>query len=160
MLNRFKQFEKIVRRTFPSVTEQEGSREIYIHPFDARNINPKVQAVARKLFDDGHYAQATFEVFKFIDKEIQRHSNIQETGFKLMMQAFGGDSPSITLTKMSNTTEEDEQKGFQFLFAGSMLAIRNPRGHEYSLRDDIDLCLDHLGLASLLIRKLEEMGYI
>ena len=135
-------------------------REAYAHPFDIRNINPKIQNVARELFDDGHYAQATFEVFKFIDKEIQKHSNIQDTGFKLMMQAFGGDKPSISVTKMSNVSQVDEQKGFQFLFAGSMLAVRNPRGHEYSIKDDIDLCLDHLGLASLLIRKLEETGYI
>lgn len=159
MLNKFERFEKIVRKTFTHAIQQDVNEPL-AHPFDVRNINPKIQDVAKELFDDGHYAQATFEVFKFIDKEIQKHSNIQETGFKLMMNAFGGEAPSITVTKMSNATEIDEQKGFQFLFAGSMLAVRNPRGHEYSMKDDIDLCLDHLGLASLLIRKLEEARYI
>jgi uncharacterized protein (TIGR02391 family) len=159
MPTRFERFEKIARLTFTHSLHRDVL-ESYTHPFDARNINPKLQNVARELFDNGHYAQATFEVYKFIDKEIQKHSSIQETGFKLMMQAFGGNPPSISLTKMSNATDEDEQKGFQFLFAGSMLAIRNPRGHEYSIKDDIDLCLDHLGLASLLIRRLEETGYV
>jgi len=76
----------------------------------------------------------------------------------LMMQAFAGSPPPIKLNSLATTTENDEQKGVQFLFAGSMLAIRNPRGHEHSLRDDPDLCLDHLSLASMLLRRLEEAG--
>jgi hypothetical protein len=44
------------------------------------------------------------------------------------------------------------------LSAGAMLAIRNPRGHE-NLIDTPDRCLDHLSLASLLIRRLEESRY-
>ncbi len=159
MPNEFEKFESIVRKTPPRATRQE-EYEPSLHPFDTRNISPKLPNVVRELFDNGHYAQATFEAFKFKDKEVQRHSNIQETGFKLMMQAFGGNPASIMLTKMSTLTEEDEQKGFQFLFAGSALAIRNPRGHEYSIKDDIDLCLDHLTVSSILLRKLEEVGLI
>ena len=52
-------------------------------------------------------------------------------------------------------SEKDEQKGFQFMFAGSVSAIRNPRGHEVSLADPIDLCLDHLSVASMLLRRME-----
>jgi uncharacterized protein (TIGR02391 family) len=77
-----------------------------------------------------------------------------------MMQVFAESSPAIKLTPNSTTSEKDEQKGYQFLFAGSILVIRNPRGHEYSLKDSPDLCLDHLALASLLLRRLETAGYI
>ncbi len=48
------------------------------------------------------------------------------------------------LFKHRHTSEKDEQKGFQFLFAGSVLAIRDPRGHEYNFVDSPDKCLDHL----------------
>lgn len=129
------------------------------HPFDERNIHPKLPQVVRNLFDNGHYAQATFEAFKFLDKEVQRHSGSIENGFKLMMQVFGSDSPIIPLTPLSTTSELDEQKGYQFIFAGSVLAIRNPRGHEFSVMDSPDKCLDHLGLVSLLLRRLEEAGF-
>ena len=53
-------------------------------------------------------------------------------------------------------TDESEQEGYKFLFAGAVLAIRNPRGHKTAVKDDPDLCLDHLGFASMLLRKLDD----
>lgn len=151
-------FEAIVRRA-GRYTEARSEPSGGTHPFDDRDIHPGLPATVRKLFDDGHYAQATFEAFKFVDKEIQRNSKLSESGFKLMMQAFSGTSPAIQLTPLLTTSERDEQKGFKFLFAGSVLAIRNPRGHEVSLPDGPDQCLDHLSLASLLLRRLDESGF-
>jgi uncharacterized protein (TIGR02391 family) len=151
-------FERVVRRANRFTTarsEPAGG----LHPFDERNIHPKLARVAGDLFDNGHYAQATFEAYKFLDKEVQRHSNLAESGVKLMMQGFAANSPRIQLTPLSTTSEKDEQKGYQFIFAGAALAIRNPRGHEFSIQDSPDTCLDHLSLASLLLRRLEESGF-
>ena len=158
MLNRLKRFELITRNSH-AVTERPEQERLGFHPFDVRNIHPRLPPVVKELFDDGHFAQATFEAFKYVDKEVQRFSGSQESGFKLMMQVFAGNPPAISLTKMSNTSEQDEQKGYQFIFAGSALAIRNPRGHEYGVKDDPDRCLDHLSLASLLLRRLEDSDY-
>jgi len=151
-------FENIVRRASAFTTHSEKSPE-FIHPFDMRDIHPKLPENVRDLFDDGHYPQATFEAFKFIDKEVQRLSAEIESGVKLMMKVFSNTSPILTLTPCSSISDQDEQKGYQFLFAGSILAIRNPRGHEYSVKDDPDICLDHLSLASVLLRRLEKAGY-
>jgi len=139
-------------------SEGRPERAEDVHPFDSRDIHPKLPQVVRDLFDDGHYAQATFEAFKYIDKEIQRLSGNLESGFKLMMKVFPENSPLIQLTPCMTSSEKDEQKGYQFLFAGSILAIRNPRGHEHSVKDDPDTCMDHLSLASLLLRRLEKSG--
>lgn len=127
-----------------------------LHPFDRRNIHGSLPPKVRELFDDGHYSESTFEAFKFIDKEIQRLSGTHESGFKLMMAVLPENNPLVSFTPCSTTSEKDEQKGYQFLFAGSVLCIRNPRGHEYGLSDSVDKCLDHLSLASLLLRRLEE----
>ncbi|MCI0565087.1 MAG: TIGR02391 family protein [Nitrososphaera sp.] len=154
----FRRFEWIVRRA-GQFTEARGESQGGLHPFEERNIHPGLPIVVRRLFDDGHYSQSTFEAFKFIDKEVQRHSRSEEAGFKLMMQVLSETSPAIRLTALTNTSDKDEQKGFQFLFAGSVLAIRNPRGHEVAVSDAPDQCLDHLGLASILLRRLEESGY-
>jgi len=151
-------FENIVRRAY-QFTETEAESLQAQHPFDDRNIHQAFPNIVRQLFDDGHYSQATFEAYKFIDKEIQRISGLSEAGFKLMMQVFANNSSAIQLTPNSNTSEKDEQKGYQFLFAGSVLAIRNPRGHEYSVKDSPDLCLDHLALASMLLRRIENAGH-
>lgn len=48
---------------------------------------------------------------------------------------------------------------YRFIFAGAIVAIRNPGGHEITLSDDPDVCLDHLAFASLLLRRLERSGY-
>ena len=150
-------FEDVVRRA-AQFTEAPIMPLGGLHPFEERNVHPRLPIIVKQLFDDGHYAQATFEAYKFVDKEVQRFSGITESGYKLMMQVFAAESPAIKLTDLSSETKKNEQKGFQFLFAGSVLAIRNPRGHEYAVADSPDQCLDHLSLASLLLRRLEEAG--
>lgn len=150
-------FETVVRRASKFAYAEEPRSDVQ-HPFEARNIHPLLPQIVRQLFDNGHYSQATFEAYKFVDKEVARLAGITESGFKLMMSVFAGTSPRIKLTDCSTTSEQDEQKGYQFLFAGSMLAIRNPRGHEYSLQESPDECLDNLTLASLLLRKIESVG--
>jgi uncharacterized protein (TIGR02391 family) len=110
------------------------------------------------LFDDGYFSQATFEACKFLDREVQRLAKSTESGWQLMMEAFGSASPPVRLNALLTTSEKDEQDGFKFLFGGATRGIRNPRGHD-PIRDDPDLCLDHLGLISLLLRRLEDAGY-
>jgi uncharacterized protein (TIGR02391 family) len=151
-------FEKIVRRAF-LFTSAAPEAERMLHPFDKRNVHHALPSKVKKLFDDGHYAESTFQAFKFVDKTIQKLSTAKGSGFKLMMTALNDESPLVQLTACKTETEKNEQKGYQFLFAGSMLAIRNPRGHEYDIEDSPDICLDHLSLASVLLRKLEQSGY-
>lgn len=154
----FPKFENIVRRAY-QFTDTEAENLQAQHPFDERNVHQSLPDIVKRLFDDGHYSQSTFEAFKFVDKEVQRLSAASKSGFELMMQVFAESSPTIQLTPNLTTSEKNEQKGYQFLFAGSILAIRNPRGHEYSIKDSPDLCLDHLALASMLLRRLENAGY-
>lgn len=154
----FSVFESAVRRAH-AYTSARDSKDINEHPFVSRNISTDIPSVVKELFDNGHYSQATFEAYKFLDKEIYRHSKISKSGFQLMMDALGGASPAVRLTPMLTTSQQDEQKGYQFIFSGAILAIRNPRGHEHSLVDDPDTCLDHLALASMLIRRLVDAGY-
>lgn len=151
-------FEAIVRSAY-KFTDSPSAEVSSTHPFQVRNIHPRVPAVVKTLFDDGHYAQATFEAMKFLDKEIQRHSRNADFGSSLMMKVFGGNVPVLRLTPMKNGSDQSEQEGYKFLFAGAMLAIRNPRGHEFGVTDDPDRCLDHLAFVSMLLRRLEEAGY-
>lgn len=152
-----KRFEQIVRRTH-AFTEAESRAESEEHPFDSRNIHPDLPADVRTLFDDGHYSHATFEALKFLDEEVQRISSESDFGKTLMMRVFGGTPPKLQLNPGMTPTEKSEQEGYKFLFAGTMAGIRNPRGHQTGVRDDPDTCLDHLSLASMLLRKLEDAG--
>ncbi len=153
MSDPFSVFERFVRDA-KHVGQRNLSELREVHPFDERNIHPDIAAVSLKLFDDGHFSQATFEAFKLLDKKVQDVSGSQESGHKLMMTAFNEASPRIKLNDLSTASDKDEQMGFRFVFAGSMSAIRNPRAHDIRA-DPIDLCLDHLSFASVLLRTIE-----
>ncbi|MCX6094062.1 MAG: TIGR02391 family protein [Candidatus Bipolaricaulota bacterium] len=155
----FSAFERLVR-TAHRFTEARSLPRGGLHPFDERNIHAGLPAVVRELFDDGHYSQATFEAYKYVDEVVQRLSGLNESGFKLMLRAFDEASPLVQLTSLSTQSETDEQHGYRFIFAGSVMAIRNPRGHKHSVVDTPDQCLDHLALASMLLRRLEEAGLV
>ena len=147
-------FERIARAASElSYGAEEESEQT--HPFDERNIHPELSKVSLKLFDNGHYSQATFEAFKYLDNQVKKFSGINESGQKLMMAAFADSNPKIRLTPLSTQSEIDEQQGYRFIFAGSMSAIRNPRGHDITA-DPIDRCLDHLSFASVLLRRLAD----
>lgn len=158
MVDFLSQFEKITRNSFQfsESTEEVGT----LHPFDERNVHVEIADVCRQLFDNAHYSQATFEAYKLLDKKIQMHSGLAEAGMKLMMQAFNEKHPLVKLTPLANTSEVDEQNGYKFLFSGGVMAIRNPRGHEVRVDESPSECLDHLGLASLLLRRIEKSGYV
>lgn len=147
-------FEVVVRKA-ASVTEARSEPVGGTHPFDERDIHNKIHSTSKKLFDDAHYAQATFEAYKMLDKEVAALAKSDESGTKLMMNAFSEQHPLIRLTDLSNQSEKDEQQGYKFIFSGSVMAIRNPRGHEYGIKDTPTDCLDHLSLASMLLRRLE-----
>ena len=153
-------FEALVREAH-LYTEAETSPEPEsgLHPFDVRNIHPELPAKTRSLFDDGYYAEATFEAFKFIEAEVKRIAKVKGAGgFGLMMEALNEANPKIKLTALTTDSDVDEQKGFRHMFAGAQSAIRNPRGHEYGLADAPDECLDHLSVASVLLRRLDDAG--
>ena len=156
---KLEQFERFVRQAYLISDAGEASKSP-LHPFDTRNLHTGFPAKVRELFDNGHYSESTFEAFKYIDKEVGRFGKVRESGFKLMMTAFDENNPTVKLTPLIDISHVDEQKGFRFMFAGATLAIRNPRGHEHSFRDDVDTCLDHLAFATLLLRRLEQAGYV
>lgn len=157
MTDRFTLFERFSRRAheLDQSTDDLGGPE---HPFDARNIHPGLPTVVRTLFDSGHYSQATFEAFKFLEKEVKRHGGLTQIGKTLMMKAFAEDSPVIPLNALTTETDKVEQEGYRFIFAGGILAIRNPRGHEVIV-DDVDSCLDHITFVSMLLRRLAAAGF-
>lgn len=154
MADEVSQFETIARRS-PTYSERQSTSAHGSHPFELRGLHPRVSDVTLHLFDDGHYAQATFEAFKLIEQEVRKMARSSKSGQALMMSAFQRKCPKIQLTEMNNQSELDEQEGFKFLFAGAFLAIRNPRGHEVGVDESLDDCLDHLSLASLLLRRLD-----
>lgn len=157
MADAFSSFQEIVRKLADLPAPENSRSEIEeLHPFDARNIHTEVARVTRQLFDDGHYSHATFEAFKLIEKIVKNLSGVSETGRRLMMIAFNEKDPKIELTSLSTEIKKSEQEGYKFIFSGTAMAIRNPRGHEVNNDETMGQCLDHIGLASFLLRLLND----
>jgi len=151
-------FFDFVRKT--TISKSMDSDENVVHPFDRRDIHPKLPQKVRNLFDDGYYHDSTFTAFKYIDCLVNFLSGVKESGVKLMMRVFDENNPVIKLNKLSSTSDMDEQKGYRSLFSGAVMALRNPRGHIVHMADDPDECLDYLSFASLLLRRLEQSGIV
>lgn len=93
MADDFQRFERIVRNAHV-FTEGDAGIGSTVHPFEERNIHSDLPLQVRKLFDNGHYAQATFEALKYLDEEVQRISADQDYGKSLMMRVLGGNPRS------------------------------------------------------------------
>jgi uncharacterized protein (TIGR02391 family) len=160
---KLERFEHVARslgsRTPPPARISDPSEAVEPHPFETRNIHPDLPKKVRSLFDDGHWEQAVFEAFKYIEKEVKRISGLRgKTGYALMMEAFNEAKPKVHLNGLATESEVDEQRGYKSIFAGASSGIRNPRGHEVDVGDTPDEALDYLALASLLLRKLDAAG--
>jgi uncharacterized protein (TIGR02391 family) len=159
----FDRFERIARSVgdlIPPQTPTSAPPEpAEAHPFEARNIHPELPKKVRALFDDGHWEQAVFEAFKYIEKEVKRISGLRgKTGYALMMDAFNEANAKVRLSALVTDSDIDEQRGYKSIFAGASAGIRNPRGHEVDIGDTPDEALDYLALASLLLRRLDAAG--
>jgi uncharacterized protein (TIGR02391 family) len=149
------EFERIAREAHRYSYVEPRVSAVAEHPFVARDIYDGFPPKVRKLFDDGHYAEATFAALKYLDQTVQRASKLSKSGEALMMEAFKEDGPKIPLTPCGSITEKDEQRGYRFLFAGAAVGLRNPRGHEAVVADDLETCLSHLSFATMLLRRLD-----
>jgi uncharacterized protein (TIGR02391 family) len=158
MIDWLSRFERVARNAY-RFTEKTAEKKSILHPFGVRDIHNALPSHIMRLFDNGHYSQATFEAFKYLDNLIKKLSGLDKTGKTLMTEALKETQPIIILADMATATGRSEQEGYKFLFAGSMMAIRNPRGHEHSIEDDMNTCLDYLSFVSLLLRRLEQSGY-
>ena len=162
MADEWQQFERIVRRA-KQFTEPSPKSVGDMHSFDQHNIHQGIVKHSKKLFDDKHYVQATLEAYKFIEEIVQKHARSLQFGANLMKSAFdsNGTDPPIKLTPMLDPTQQSIQKGYKFLFSGAIAALRNPLAHSTaaSVSETREQCLDHLVLASMLLRRLEESGF-
>lgn len=121
-------------------------------------LHPDVLTVSEQLFRDGHRAAAVFEASKALNNRVKKMANLNSDGMGLMSSAFKDDQPALVLADLTTQTGKDIQSGYRFLFMGSQQAIRNPAAHEQFGELDDDEAFELLGLASLLMRKLDAVA--
>lgn len=115
---------------------------------------PEIAEVSRDLFASGHYNIAVAEAFKAVDNYVRDTSGLTaQSGKKLMEAVFSPTNPKLVWSSRSSNSERNEQEGYQRIFAGAMLGIRNPATHEFNWVDNKELALELLVFAQHLMRK-------
>ena len=61
----------------------------------------------------------------------------------------------VAFRENSDTNSSLIERGMMFLYAGAMLALRNPRAHEI-IEDDPEKALEYIAFLSLLAKSLDK----
>lgn len=123
--------------------------------FSDLDLHPSIASVATKLFEDGHYTNAVEDACKALDLLVRNRSGRSDmSGTDLMQTVFSPNAPILRFNSLQTDTDRSEQRGFMFLYAGAMLAVRNPRAHEL-VQDDAEKALEYIAFLSLLARTLD-----
>jgi uncharacterized protein (TIGR02391 family) len=151
-----KQYTRMPQRTRVTWGNEVPARSAPVRRLQLEKLHSDVISAASNLFADGHYAAAVSEAFKSIEVRVRTLTKIADkSGSKLMGQAFGSSAPQLDVSTEAGKSAEDEQEGYQQLFRGAMLGVRNPKAHELFKHDDPQQALEYLGFASLLHRRLD-----
>ncbi len=115
----------------------------------------EIERNAGRLISDGHYANAVEDGCKVLDGLVKiRSGRFDLTGTDLMNTVFSPKSPVLRFNALKTESDRSEQQGMMRLYAGTVLALRNPRAHEI-MQDDPEQALDYIGLLSLLAKALD-----
>jgi uncharacterized protein (TIGR02391 family) len=76
------------------------------------------------------------------------------SGTDLMKTVFSPRAPVLRFNDLKTDTDRSEQQGMMYLYAGAVLALRNPRAHEI-IEDDPEQALEYIAFLSLLAKSLD-----
>jgi len=126
-------------------------------------IHPKIVAVSKQLYLDGHYANAACDAFIEINdriKQIYHDVNPSATeipdGQALINKVFSEKTPLIELCDRSTETGVNVHNGTRSMLSGAMAALRNPKAHA-NITITADDAMRRLMFASMLMYTLDEV---
>lgn len=129
--------------------------------FDRLITVPKIRQATRELYQNGYYALAVEECYKCLCNLVKNRSKLLGKsgkpldGWDLMVQVFDEKNPILALNALKTESDENEQRGYRFIFAGVMAGIRNPRAHHHTYMDEADRALEMLAWGNHLAAKLK-----
>jgi uncharacterized protein (TIGR02391 family) len=106
----------------------------------------------KKLYDDGHYQQAVFEAYKYIEVIVRNKGNYPEVllGTKLMRKAFDVQNGNLTNFDLPDSERQSQSD----LYAGVIGFIKNPKSH-HNLEVKNKKATELLYFANYLLRILD-----
>jgi uncharacterized protein (TIGR02391 family) len=128
-------------------------------PARLQALHPLILAASQGLFDQQHRSAAILQAFVAVAQRVKTLSDLHTDGVDLMARAFALKAPVLVLADLSTETGRNIQMGYHHIFMGTMAAMRNPNAHELFGEIDEDEALEQLAIASLLMRRLDEVEH-
>lgn len=146
------------------LNKENGNGEEQEPTFDLWGyIHPLIQKSSKKLYENGHYANAAEDAFiefnsraKGIYKKIVPDAESIPDGTDLMHKLFSGKPLLCPVCDISTESGDNFQQGFHFMAAGAMAALRNPKAHSNDEALAAKEAMRRLMFASMLMYKLDE----
>jgi uncharacterized protein (TIGR02391 family) len=155
---------RIEEQTPPSYNLPGDEEEIVstaqeLSDLDWSIIHAEILKVSKSRFESRHYADAAEAAFKQVNKRVKeivwKRLGKEYDGAELMRLAFSSDKPVLSFADLSTATGRNMQIGYQQIFSGSMIGIRNPNAHS-NMEIDAVRSIYFIVLASLLMSLVDE----
>jgi len=125
-------------------------------------IHPRISAVSKQLYLDGHFANAAQDAFVEINDRVKKIFRILNPsaskipdGDAAMTTVFSPNNPMVKICDTTSDSGMNEQKGFMFMLQGAMSALRNPKAHA-NITITAEDSMRRLMYASMLMYKIDE----
>ena len=121
------------------------------------NIHPELMKGIGKLFQNGHYPNAVEDGCKILEGFVKIRSMCSDlSGTNLMLKVFSPKNPVLQFNDLKTETDKSEQQGMMYLYAGTMLALRNPMAHNIRIESP-ERALEFISLINLLMKLLDNV---
>ena len=140
--------------------------DILLHEKDQTEVNnwnyihPQISAVSKKLFEDGHFANAAVDAFieindrvKQLYKQIEPDGKLLD-GQPLMNKMFSDEKPLLDICDRNVESGNDIHNGTRYMLTGAMSALRNPKSHA-NIPIDSGEAMRRLMFASMLMFQID-----
>lgn len=136
--------------------EKQETAEIWSY------IHPLIQKSSKKLYEDGHFANAAEDAYIEINARVKDLFSIVKPGCKIpdgdaaMTTVFSSNSPLVEFCDRSTDTGFNKQKGYMQMLAGAMSALRNPKAHSNTEQLTAEESYRRLATASMLMYAIDD----
>lgn len=128
------------------------------------NIHPQIERVSKRLFLNGHFANAAEDAFIEINARVKKiYHKIEPSkpipdGREVMNKVFAyGEKAMIEVCDRPTENGNNIHEGTRFMLVGAMSALRNPKAHSNTVVITQEECVRRLMFASMLMYKIDEV---
>jgi uncharacterized protein (TIGR02391 family) len=133
-------------RVDPATLDEATRRLLALHPEIRRAASPHLSQLE----------VAVYEAMRAVSDRVRTMAGVELEGPELMNAVFSAPKPRIRLTDVSTPVGQARQDGLSLLFMGLAAGLSKGNGRAWFTAFDETDALDRLGLASMLMRYLDE----